>query len=270
MTTQAPSAIPEVTLVNGMTCPLLGFGTYELAPGEESYRAVLHALEHGYRLIDTAAIYGNEADIGKAIRHSNIPREDILVTTKLWSSDHGYEKARKACDASLRRLDTEWVDLYLIHWPGGGMIPQTWRALEDLAAAGSCRAIGVSNFSAVDLRKLLGSSTVRPVVNQIEANTFCYPRGLIDYCRSERIEIEAYSPLARGEKLDHPILTDVARHCARTPAQVMLRWAIQHRLIAIPKSSHAERIEANRDLFDFEIAAADMAALDGITAGRTR
>jgi len=253
-----------ITLPGGVEIPRLGLGVFQAAAGEETRRAVERALEVGYRHIDTAKIYRNEADVGEAIRRSGIAREDVFITTKLWNSDHGYDAAQRACDASLKALGVAYLDLYLIHWPVQGLRGESWRALTKLYEDKKCRAIGVSNYTVRHLKELLASSPVVPAVNQVEMSPFLYQKELIDFCREKGIQIETYSPLTKGQRLGHPAITRAASKYRRTPAQILIRWALQHDFIVIPKSSKRERIQENAQVFDFEIDAADMKSLDAL------
>jgi diketogulonate reductase-like aldo/keto reductase len=251
-----------VKLNNGIEMPVFGLGTYQANRGEETRKAVGIALKAGYRLLDTAAIYGNERDVGIAVRESGIPREDIFVTTKLWNSDHGYESALSACEASLNSMGLSYVDLYLIHWPVRGLRRESWKALEELLKKGKCRAIGVSNYMERHLRELLSESSVVPAVNQVEFHPYLYLKELSDFCRSKGIFLEAYSPLTKGEKLGDPKLVELASRYSRSPAQMLLRWSLQRGAIVIPKSSRKDRIIENADVFDFSISDEDMRILD--------
>ncbi len=258
----------RATLANGVQIPYLGLGVFKADPGGEARMAVRRALEIGYRHVDTAAIYHNEADVGAAIRDSSIPREDIFVTTKLWNRDHGRDRAIRACRDSLGRLGLDYVDLYLVHWPVKGVRRDTWRGMVTLLRDGLCRAIGVSNYTVRHLAELLDDDhEVVPAVNQVEFNPFLYQRELLAFCRERGIQLEAYSPLARGKKLDHPVLRDVAARYAVTPAQVMIRWALQHDLVVIPKSVNPDRLAENAGVFGFSIGADDMARLDALDEG---
>lgn len=254
-------------LNDGTSVPLFGFGTYQIPNGGACYRAVRHALDAGYRHIDTAAFYGNEEDVGRAVRDSGIPREQIYVTTKLWNSDQGYDPALRAFERSMKRLGLDYVDLYLIHWPEPGRRGDSWRALETIRAGGRCRSIGVSNYTVRHLEELLRASGTVPVNNQVEFSPFLYQRKLLDFCRAKGISLTAYCPLTHGEKLGHRTVTGIGARHARTAAQVLLRWALQHAVIAIPKSARKERIEENAALYDFELDAAEMAALDALDEG---
>jgi methylglyoxal/glyoxal reductase len=266
-----PPAAPRdlssrVRLSQGPEIPVLGLGVFQSPPGPVTRQAVLWALAAGYRLIDTAAMYGNEADVGAAVRESGIPREEVFVTTKLWHTDLGYASAKRAFKESLDRLGLGYIDLYLIHWPRADS-PQvrldTWRALEEIHEGGTCRAIGVSNYSIRHLEEL-AKARIPPAVNQVEFHPFVYDPELVEYCRAHRIQLEAYSPLTRNRRIDDPTIAEVARAHARSPAQVMIRWGLQHGLVEIPKSVHQDRIEENTRVFDFSLSDADMKRLDGL------
>ena len=250
-----------VTLNNGVNMPLLGLGVYQ-AVGREGEQAVTWALEAGYRHIDTAKFYGNEVEVGRAVRQSGISREEVFVVTKLWNSDHGYDRARAAFHESRRRLDLGAVDLYLIHWPVSAQRGESWRALEDLYAEGQMRAIGVSNYTIEHLEQLLATARVVPAVNQVEFHPWLYQRELLEFCRAHGIRLEAYSPLTKGERLRDPRLLEIARKYGKTPAQILIRWCLQHEVVVIPKSSNPQRIRENADVYDFEISAEDMCRLD--------
>lgn len=256
-----------VTLRGGVEMPMLGLGVWQAAEGEETRNAVAAALETGYRHVDTARAYRNEADVGAAIRASGVPRKDVFVTTKLWNSDHGYDRALRAIDKSLQSLGMEQVDLYLVHWPVEGLRKETWRGMEKILADGKARAIGVSNYTARHLDELLEKAKVPPSVNQVEFSPFLHQRDLLEHCRRHGIQLEAYGPLVRGQRMDDPVLARVARKHRRTPAQVLLRWGLQHGLVVIPKSVHAERIRENADLYGFELDREDLAALDRLDEG---
>jgi diketogulonate reductase-like aldo/keto reductase len=225
---------------------------------------VLDALEAGYRHIDTASLYGNEADVGQAIRRSGIPREQIFVTTKLWNSDHGTRQAVKACEQSLQRLGLEYLDLYLIHWPVHGLRLASWQALEQLYSQGRVRAIGVSNYTVRHLQELLAYARIAPLVNQVEFSPFLYQRELLDFCQQQQIQLQAYSPLTRGERLNDPRVQAIAEVYHKSPAQILIRWCLQHGVVCLPKSVHKQRILANAQVFDFELSPEHMAALDGL------
>ncbi len=258
---------PIIKLNNGIAMPVLGLGVYQMRPGEETYGAVRAALEAGYRLIDTAAFYQNEVDVGRAVRDSGIPREDVFVTTKLWNDDHGYDRALRAFDASLRRLALGFIDLYLIHFPVPGLREDSWRALEAITESGRVHAIGVSNYTVGHLRELLDQSGIVPAVNQVEFSPFLYQRELLAFCMKRRIQVEAYAPLTAGNRLDDDRIRVIAARHGRTAAQVLLRWSIQHGLIAIPKSRRRDHIAENARIFDFELTGGDMLELDSMNEG---
>ena len=253
-----------VKLNNDLEMPRMGLGVYLMDPGEETRQAVMTALEEGYRLIDTAAMYGNERDVGRAVKESPVSREEIFVTTKLWNSDHGYDRTLRAFDKSLQLLDMEYIDLYLIHWPVEGLRKETWRAMEKLYNDGKCRAIGVSNYTISHLTELLDCADVPPTVNQVEFSPFLYQKDLLEFCQSKDIRLEAYSPLTRTKKFNNPVIKQMAEKYQKSPAQIMIRWALQHEVIVIPKSSHRERIRENARVFDFSISEEDMKTLNGL------
>jgi diketogulonate reductase-like aldo/keto reductase len=256
-----------VRLNNGISMPLLGLGVYLMRSGRETYEAVRAALETGYRLVDTAAVYRNEVDAGRAIRDSGIPREEVFITTKLWNDDHGYDAAMRAFDASLRRLGTSFIDLYLVHFPVPELRKESWRALEKILQSGRARAIGVSNYTVRHLKELLGQSGIVPAVDQVEFSPFLYQRDLIEFCGKNGIQVEAYAPLTAGRRLHDPRITAIAKRHGRTNAQVLLRWAVQHGLVVIPKSAHPDRIAENARIFDFELTSGDVLELDGLHDG---
>ncbi len=249
-----------VRLNNGVDMPVFGLGVWQMAEGEETERAVLWALEAGYRLIDTARIYGNEFSVGKAVMKSGVPREDIFVTTKLWPTD--FFRVRAAFKRSLEKLGLSYIDLYLIHWPIPLVKNGIWKEFEKIYADGLVRAIGVSNYNVNQLETLTSAAGIPPSVNQVLFHPFSYKKKLLDYCKSKNIVLEAYSPLAKGRKLSEPIIADIARKYRQTPAQIMTRWSLQHGLIPIPKSSNKKRIIENAAVFDFQIENSDMERLD--------
>ena len=251
-------------LNDGNRIPMIGLGTFKMDNGNEVDEAVKHALKTGYRSIDTAAFYGNEEGVGEAIRESGVPRKDIFVTTKLWTEDEGYESAFKAFEGSLERLGLDYVDLYLIHWPVEGKYMDSWRALLEIKESGRARSVGVSNFMIHHLRKLLSGYDATPSVNQVELHPGLYQKGLMEYCREKGIKVEAWSPIKRGQVSEMPEMVDIAQHHGKSPAQVAIRWEIQHGAVTIPKSSHAERIEENLDVFDFELSRHEMERIDSI------
>ena len=263
----ADSLEARARLNDGNRIPWVGLGVFQVAAGAPSLRAVAHALSIGYRHIDTAALYGNEEDVGRAVRDSGIPRSEVFVTTKLWNADQGFASAIKACDASLAKLKLDYIDLYLIHWPEPGKRLDSWRALVELRKQGKCRSIGVSNYTVAHLEELKAASDVTPSVNQVEFSPFLYQRALFDFCRAHGIQLEAYGPLTRGKKLSDPTLSTVAQRHGKTSAQVLLRWALQHAVVVIPKSVRPARIAENAGLFDFSLDERDMAALDALNTG---
>ncbi|MFX1575209.1 MAG: aldo/keto reductase [Promethearchaeota archaeon] len=252
----------NIELTNGVKMPKFGFGTYRVAPGKETYNSVSHALKIGYRLIDTAAFYQNEIDVGKAIKDSGILRDEIFVTTKLWNSDHGYHSTLKAFDKSLKKLNFSYIDLYLIHWPVKDLRLDSWRALKEILKHEKCRAIGVSNYTIKHIKEIFDSDDLIPAVNQVEFSPYTYQKALLDFLKSKNIELEAYSPLTKGYKLNDPKLLEIASKYSKTSAQILLRWALQKDVIVISKSSHPERIEENSNVFDFNISSGDMSTLD--------
>jgi diketogulonate reductase-like aldo/keto reductase len=256
-----------VPLRGGVDIPVLGLGVYESRPGAETREAVRVALELGYRHVDTARAYRNERDVAAGIAASGVPRDEVFVTTKLWNSDHGYDATLRACDASLARLGTDRVDLYLVHWPVEGLRHETWRAMERLLADGKARAIGVSNYTVRHLDELLARARVPPAVNQVEVHPFLAQRALLEHCARHGIRVEAYAPLVKARRMDHPVLRQVAARHGRTPAQVLVRWALEHDLVALPKSVRPERIRENADVFGFALGDQDRAALDALDEG---
>jgi methylglyoxal/glyoxal reductase len=256
-----------VRLSDGTEMPWMGLGTYKSAPGAETVNAVRWALELGYRHLDTAAFYQNEADVGRALKESGVPRESVFVTTKVWNSDQGRAQTLAAFDRSRAALGLDVVDLYLIHWPVPGRFLDTWKALEKLLADGKVRAIGVSNFLVHHLEELGRASSVPPVVNQVEFHPRLQQRELLDFDQRAGIRHEAWSPLMRARGLDDPVIAGIARKHGRTPAQVVIRWDLQLGVLTIPKSVHRERILENSRVFDFQLDEADMAAMAGLDAG---
>ncbi|MEY8781443.1 aldo/keto reductase [Allomuricauda sp. XS_ASV26] len=255
-------------LHNGVQMPYLGLGVYLSKDGEEVINAVKEALNQGYRHIDTAAIYENEEGVGEGIRQSNVPREDVFLVSKVWNTDQGYEATLKAFEASLNRLGTDYLDLYLIHWPKGDLSKDTWRALERLYREKRVRAIGVSNFLKHHLEDLLDTAEIVPMVNQMEFHPYLVQQELMDFCSSHQIQYEAWSPLMQGNIFDLDIMKDMAAKYNKTIAQIVLRWDLQKGVVTIPKSSKKERIKANSELFDFTLSDEDVKLLDSLDKGK--
>ncbi|WP_329183558.1 aldo/keto reductase [Actinacidiphila glaucinigra] len=259
---------PDITLNNGVTMPQLGFGVFQV-PDADTAAAVTAALENGYRSIDTAAIYGNEAGVGQALAASGVARDELFVTTKLWNGDQGYDSTLAAFDASLAKLGLDHVDLYLIHWPAPARDTylDTWRAFEKIHAEGRARAIGVSNFQPAHLQRIIDNSDVVPAVNQVELHPQLQQAELRAFHARHGIATEAWSPLAQGAVLSDPVVTGIADRLGRTPAQVILRWHLQLGNVVIPKSVTPERIRQNIDVFDFALSDADIAAITALDSG---
>lgn len=255
------SLASTITLNNGTEMPRMGIGVYQVPDGEPTQHAVTAALAAGYRHVDTAKLYRNEVSVGRAIRDSGVPREDVWVTTKLWPSDLFHVVA--ACDASLARLGLEYVDLYLVHFPLPGFVSSIWRQMETVATSGRARAVGVSNHRVGHLARL-ATADVPPAVNQVRASVFGYRHDVYNRCRAQHVVFEAYSPLRRG-RVDDPIVAEVAAAHGKSAAQVLLRWALQKDMVVIPKSSHEERIKENADVYDFALDDAEMQRLDGLS-----
>jgi diketogulonate reductase-like aldo/keto reductase len=253
-----------VKLNNGIQIPRLGLGVYQIPPGKSTVKAVKYALEIGYKHIDTAMIYGNESDVGRALKDSSVKREDIFITTKVWNSDQGYDSTLKAFESSLKRLGLSYVDLYLIHWPIQGKIINTWKAMIKILNSGKVNAIGVSNYSINELKETIISSNIVPAINQVEFHPFLYQKDLLRFCMNNSIYPEAYSPLTRGKRLDDPNVVRIAKGYDKTPAQILVRWSLQHDLVVIPKSNHEKRILENSQVFDFNIKQKDMEILDSL------
>lgn len=262
------NAVPTISLNNGVQIPQLGFGTYQIEPADTA-AATLAALETGYRHIDTAEMYGNEKEVGQAVRDSGLAREDLFVTSKLNNGFHAHDDALKAFEGTLGELRFDYLDLFLIHWPlpGVGDFVETWRAMEEIYRSGRAKAIGVSNFQPHHLRRLLQETEIVPAVNQIEVHPYLAQDEVRAFGAGHRIATEAWSPIAQGKVLDDPTITGIARRVGRTPAQVTLRWHIQRNDIVFPKSVTRSRVEENFALFDFELTEADMAVITGLDRG---
>lgn len=252
------------TLHNGVKMPWVGLGVFKVNEGEEVVQSVKAAIKNGYISIDTAAIYKNEEGVGQAIKESGIPREDLFITTKLWNAEQGYESTLEAFKTSLNKLGLDYLDLYLIHWPGKNKYKETWKAFEKLYKEGRVRAIGVSNFQVHHLEDLISSAEIIPMVNQVEFHPHLTQKELRSYCKKEGIQLEAWSPLKQGQLLNEPVLEDLAHKYNKSVAQVILRWDLQHGVVTIPKSVKEHRIIENADIFDFELTAEDMEKIDGL------
>lgn len=249
------------TLNNGIKMPLLGLGVYDMY-NQEAEQAVSWALETGYRLIDTAAMYENEREIGNAVRQSAIDRSEIFITTKVNNTEQGYDKTLKGFEISMKKLNCDYVDLYLVHWPLKNTRKETWLALEKLYKEGQVRAIGVANYLIPFLQELKGYAGVVPVVNQVEFSPYLFLADLLKYCQNRQIQLQAYTPLVRGERFNDLKLVSLGEKYGKSAAQIILRWALQHGISTIPKSSNQKRLSENFDVFDFHISEMDMAFLN--------
>lgn len=256
------------TLHNGVKMPMLGLGVFQVEEGAELENAVKTAIQHGYRSIDTAAIYGNEEGVGRGIRQglelTGLSREDIFVTSKVWNSDQGYESTIAAYETSLSKLGLEYLDLYLIHWPVAGKFTETWRALETLYKEGRVKAIGVSNFLVHQLEEVMKDAEIKPMVNQMEHHPRLIQKELQAFCKENGIQFEAWSPLMQGKLLDNVELTEIGAKYGKSVAQVILRWNLQNGIVTIPKSTKEHRIIENASLFDFELTKEDMERINGL------
>ena len=262
----------KISLNNGYSIPCIGFGTYK-TPEEEVCDAVKTAVQAGYRHIDTASYYFNESGVGRAVRECGIPREELFVTSKVWNTERGYDKTMASFEASMNALDLEYLDLFLIHWPANYLQfgkeaktinADTWRALETLYRDGRVKAIGLSNFMAHHIEDLLETATVKPMVNQIELHPGWLQAGVLRYCADNGIVTEAWSPMGRSAILTHETIVSLAKKYNHTPAQLCIRWVMQHDTVPLPKSVTPERIRSNLDVFDFTISQEDMSTIDAL------
>ena len=255
-----------MVLNDGHKIPVVGLGTWKSEPGEATYKAVLDSINAGYRHIDTARAYDNETDVGRAVKDSDIGRENLFITTKLWNKDQGYDTAIEACEKSLARLSCDYIDLYLIHWPLKGKRNDSWKAFIELQLRGLCRSIGVSNFTIDHLIELEDKFGIIPAANQVEFHPYHYQKELLEYCNSKNIVIEAYSPLVHAKRMDEPRLVSISEEMGKTPAQILIRWAMQRGMVVLPKSVNQGRIVENFSVFDFEISDSLMKRLDDLDA----
>ncbi|MBS4955498.1 MAG: aldo/keto reductase [Clostridium sp.] len=253
-------------LSNGIKMPSIGFGTYKSGSDEETAKIVKYALNIGYRQIDTASFYGNEVGIGNGIKESRINREDIFLVTKLWNDDHGYDKTIEAFNKSLERLQVNYIDLYLVHWPNK-LNSETWKAFEYLYKTGKVKAIGVCNFKIGHLEELKKTAEIMPMVNQIEIHPQSSKNDMLSYCEENNIQLVAWSPIMRGKLFSNNLMIDLAEKYKKTIAQIILRWHVQRGIIPIPKSSNEERIKENLSIFDFELSNDDMKTIDLLNEG---
>ena len=257
-----------ITLNNDLIVPQIGLGVWQIEDGDEVYSAVTAALKAGYRLIDTAAIYGNEAGVGQAISKSGIDRKDIIVTTKLWNADQGKGKTRHAFETSLQKLGLDYIDVYLIHWPmpDKNTFIETYKVMEELYKEGKVKAIGVCNFEVEHLEKLMAETSIVPTINQIELHPEFNQAELRAYCINKDITVESYSPLGSSGAgvLGNDTIVSIANETHKTPAQIVIRWHLQHDLMVIPKSTHIERITENIDVYDFNLTPHQMERIDGL------
>ncbi|BCG58745.1 aldo/keto reductase [Paenibacillus sp. URB8-2] len=256
------------TLHNGVSMPWFGLGVFKVEEGPELENAVKVAIKHGYRSIDTAAIYGNEEGVGRGIRQgleeASIGREELFVTSKVWNADLGYESTLAAYETSLQKLGLDYLDLYLIHWPKEGKFKEAWRALETIYKEGRVKAIGVSNFQIHHLEELMVDAEIKPMVNQVEYHPRLTQKELQQYCQQQGIQFEAWSPLMQGELLDNQELKEIADKYNKSIAQVILRWDLQNGVVTIPKSTKEHRIVENASIFDFELTQEDMKQIDNL------
>ncbi|WP_179295640.1 aldo/keto reductase [Bacillus sp. FJAT-45350] len=251
-------------LANGVKMPWLGLGVYKAEEGKEVEEAVKIALQAGYRSVDTAMIYQNEEGVGKGIRDSGVNRDEIFVATKVWNTDQGYEETLQAFEESRQKLGLDVIDLYLVHWPVEGKYKETWRALEKLYKDGKVRAIGVSNFQIRHLEDLIKDAEIKPMVNQVEFHPNLTQKELLNFCKKEQIQLEAWRPLTQGKLFTDPVVMALAEKYSKTPAQILLRWNLELEVVTIPKSVNKERITANADIYSFSLETEDIEQLDNL------
>ncbi|WP_083445517.1 aldo/keto reductase [Halalkalibacterium halodurans] len=254
----ANSLQATTTLHNGVKMPWFGLGVFKVSEGDEVIQSVKDAIRAGYKSIDTAAVYGNEEGVGKAIAESGVPREELFITSKVWNADQGFDSTISAFNTSLKKLGLDYLDLYLVHWPVKGKYVETWKALEKLYQDGLVRAIGVSNFQVHHLKDVLEAGSIVPMVNQVEYHPHLTQTELHDFCKQNKIQLEAWSPLKQGQLLNDPTIVAIAEAHQKTPAQIILRWDLQNEVVTIPKSVKKDRIISNADIFDFQLTEEDM------------
>jgi methylglyoxal/glyoxal reductase len=260
-----PNSLQDTTtLHNGVKMPWFGLGVFKVKEGSEVVESVKAAINNGYKSIDTAAVYKNEEGVGQALKEAGVPREELFITTKVWNSDQGYESTLQAFETSLDKLGLDYLDLYLIHWPVAGKYKETWKALEKLYKDGRVRAIGVSNFHVHHLKDLMADADIKPMVNQVEYHPHLAQTELLEFCKAEGIQMEAWSPLKQGELLSEPTIVEIAEKYKKSTAQVILRWDLQNEVVTIPKSIKEHRLIENADIFDFELSAEDMDVLNSL------
>jgi len=253
-----------VKLVNGVEMPYFGLGVFKTKEGSEIENSVKWALESGYRHIDTAAIYKNEKGVGNAIKASGIPRNELFITTKSWNDNQRNDTVIKGFEESLHLLQSDYVDLYLIHWPVKGKYTETWKVMEEIYSSGRAKAIGVSNFLQHHLEDVFKIAEIKPMVDQVECHPYLVQQSLIDFCQANDIVFEAWSPIMRGAVNDIPLLIELSEKYKKTPVQIVLRWDLQKGIVTIPKSVHQERIKSNIDIFDFELSVEDVLLIDSL------
>ena len=256
-----------ITLSNGVKMPFIGLGTWQVKDEQEAINAVKWAIEAGYKAIDTAVVYQNEAAVGTGIKESGANREDLFITTKVYNDCQGYEATHRSFKESLEKLQLDYVDLYLIHWPITEKYHETWRAMEEIYKSGKAKAIGISNFHQQHIEDLMITAKIKPMMNQIELHPNQNQKELVDYCQKQGIQITAYSPLGHGNVFENPVLQEMGKKYNKSVAQIILRWDIQNGIVAIPKSVNKERIASNIDVFDFELTKEDMAKIDALHTG---
>ncbi|WP_342387720.1 aldo/keto reductase [Salinicoccus bachuensis] len=256
------------TLNNGVKMPFIGLGVYKAENGSQVKDAVLAAIEAGYRHIDTASFYGNEKGVGEAIRASDVPRDSLFITTKVWNDDLGYEETLRAFEVSMDNLGLDYLDLYLIHWPIEGRYTEAWKALEKLYDEGRVKAIGVSNFHRQHLEGIFAMCRVKPMLNQLEYHPHLAQKEMHAFCKAHDIQLEAWAPLKRGGLFEEPVIQQLVEKHGKTPAQIILRWDLQNGVSTIPKSVTPSRIQENIDIFDFELSGADMEKIDSLDSNQ--